>query len=142
MGYITPSTYPSFGRAVRLFYEERNVNIEANTSDIYWELQGYNRIDDPTGWYYAGPFNVTINGVKVVNNLYPSGSRIQLTSTTVVAKGTLANVPHDSDGSKKVQASFSCDYIYDASNKAIGSGEITLTTIPRASTLSMQDGVF
>lgn len=127
MPYINPTTYPSFGRAVRLYYEERNVNTEANTSDIYWELQGYNRVADSTGWYYAGPFNVTINGVKVANNLYPSGSRIHLTSSTVVARGTLANVAHDQDGSKTVTASFDCDYIYDASNKAAGSGSIPLT---------------
>lgn len=143
MAYINPSTYPSsFGRAVRLYYEERNVNTAANTSDIYWELQGYNKTEDTTGWYYAGPFNVTINGTKVVNNLYPSGSRIQLRSDTVVAKGTLANVAHNSDGSMSVEASFSCDYINDASNKASGSGTITLTTIPRASTVTAQDGVF
>ena len=142
-GYITPSTYPSsFGRAVRLYYEERNVNTAANTSDIYWELQGYNKTEDTTGWYYAGPFNATINGTKVVNNLYPSGSRIQLRSDTVVAKGTLANVAHNADGSMSVEASFSCDYINDASNKASGSGTITLTTIPRASTVTAQDGVF
>lgn len=142
MGYINPSTYPSFGRAVRLYYEERNVNTAANTSDIYWELQGYNRQPDATGYYDAGPFNATINGVKVVNNLYPSGSRIQLREDTVVARGTLANVAHDSDGSKSVTASFSCDYIYDATNKASGSGSIPLTTIPRASTITMTDGVF
>ena len=143
MAYINPSTYPSsFGRAVRLYYEERNVNTAANTSDIYWELQGYNKTEDTTGWYYAGPFNVTINGTKVVNNLYPSGSRIQLRSDTVVAKGTLANVAHNSDGSMSVEASFSCEYINDASNKASGSGTITLTTIPRVSTLAAQDGVF
>lgn len=142
-GYITPSTYPSnFGRAVRLYYEERNVNQEANTSDIYWELQGYNRTADSTGYYWAGPFNVTINGTKVVNNLYPSGSRIQLRSDTVVAKGTLANVAHNADGTMSVEASFFCDYIYDGSNKASGSGTITLTTIPRASTVTAQDGVF
>lgn len=143
MGYINPSTYPSsFGRAVRLYFEERNVNTEANTSDIYWELQGYNRTSDSTGWYYAGPFNATINGVKVVNNLYPSGARIQLRSDTAVASGTLANVAHNADGSMSVEASFSCDYISDSANTASGSGTITLTTIPRASTITAQDGVF
>lgn len=142
MGYINATTYPSFGRSLRLYWEERNVNTEANTSDIYWELQGYNRVADSTGYYDAGPFNVTINGVKVANNIYPSGARIQLREDTVVARGTLANIAHNADGSKSVTASFSCDYIYDGTNTAAGSGSITLTTIPRASTVTVPDGIF
>lgn len=142
MGYINATTYPSFGRSLRLYYEERNVNTEANTSDIYWELQGYNRQPDATGYYYAGPFNVTINGVKVANNIYPGGSRIQLRDGTVVASGTLANIAHDADGSKSVTASFDCDFIYDSTNKAAGSGSIPLSTIPRASTVAISDGLF
>lgn len=143
MPYINPSTYPSsFGRAVRLYWEERNVSVDNNTSSVYWRLEGYNRAADSTGWYYAGPFTVVVNGQTVADSIYGEGNRIQLRNGTVVAEGTVQNIAHANDGTKSVAISFSCDYISDSSNKASGSATVSLTAIPRASTLVTQDVQF
>lgn len=145
MAYIYPTVYPSFGRALRLYWEERNVSVTNNTSDIYWELQGYNRIEDSIGYYYAGPFTVTINGTVVANNIFPSGSRIELRNIDtardtyvapnngLVASGTLTGVAHAADGSLTVTMSFSCSYIGASTNTCSGEEDVELTKIGRAS---------
>lgn len=141
--YLTPQTYPTnFGRSVRFGYEEINVNQSANTSDIKWVLVGYNRVADSTGFYYAGPFNATLNGREIVNNLYPEGSRLELANGTVIASGTLANVKHTTDGSKTVSVEWSCDYIYDATQTVAGSRTFNLTQIPRQSSMVVTGGTF
>lgn len=150
MAYIYPTTYPSaFGRAVRLYWEERNVSITNNTSDIYWELQGYNRVNDSTGYYLSGPFTVTINGTVVANNIYPSPYRVELRNIDtardayvtpnngLVASGTLTGVAHASDGSATVTMAFSCDYISAAEYTCSASEDVELTKIGRASIITM-----
>lgn len=150
--YIEATDFPSaFGRSIRLAWEERNINVANNTSDIYWELQGYNRVNDSTGYYYSGPFELKINGTTIFTNRYPDGSRVQLRNIVtarnnysapnngLVASGT-TTITHDNDGSKSVAVSFSCDYISDSAYTASGSGSIPLTVIPRASTITINSG--
>lgn len=78
----------------------------------------------------SGAFKAVINGVTV----YTSEPRIELRNTTTVASGT-ATIAHNSDGTKSF--SLSCEAgIYTYAVSATASGTHTLTTIPRASTIS------
>lgn len=149
--YLTAQTEPSaFGRSVRLAWEERNINVANNSSDIYWELQGYNRVSDSTGYYYAGDFTLSINGQTIFSGKYPSGTYVQLRDVEtarnrystpnngLIASGT-TTITHDSNGSKNVRMKWDCEYIYSSNNQVHGDRYIDLSDIPRASTVSLGD---
>lgn len=115
------------GRSLTLSWTLSSQSVEKNTSTIAWELKGSG---SASGWVMAGAFKAVINGVTV----YTSEPRIELRATTVVATGT-TTIAHDSDGTKSF--SLSCEAgIYTYAVSATASGTHTLTTIPRASTVS------
>lgn len=115
------------GRSLTLSWTLSSQSVEKNTSTIAWELKGSG---SASGWVMAGAFKAVINGVTV----YSSDPRIELRATTVVASGT-ATIAHEADGTKSF--SLSCEAgIYTYAVSATASGTHTLTTIPRASTIS------
>ncbi|HEL1234606.1 TPA: pilus assembly protein [Streptococcus equi subsp. zooepidemicus] len=115
------------GRSLTLSWTLSSQSVEKNTSTIAWELKGSG---SASGWVMSGAFKAVINGVTV----YSSDTRIELRTTTTVASGT-ATIAHNSDGTKSF--SLSCEAgIYTYAVSATASGTHTLTTIPRASTIS------
>lgn len=115
------------GRSLTLSWTLSSQSVEKNTSTIAWELKGSG---SASGWVMSGAFKAVINGVTV----YSSDPRIELRTTTTVASGT-ATIAHNSDGTKSF--SLSCEAgIYTYAVSATASGTHTLTTIPRASTVS------
>lgn len=118
------------GRSLTLSWTLFSQSVEKNTSTIAWELKGSG---SASGWVMSGAFKAVINGVTV----YSSDTRIELRTTTTVASGT-ATIAHNSDGTKSF--SLSCEAgIYTYAVSATASGTHTLTTIPRASTISASD---
>lgn len=133
------------GSAVSNAYSQRSItfswslsgqSIEKNQSTISWTLKGSG--GSTTEWYYAGPINLTVDGKKVLSNLYPSGSRIKLYNGTLIASGT-ATIDHDSEGKKTFSISFD-GAIYESSKNVTGSGSFDLPTIQRASSFGTIEG--
>lgn len=115
------------GRSLTLSWTSSSQSVEKNTSTISWTLKGSG---SASGYVMSGAFKAVINGVTV----YTSEPRIELRNTTTVASGT-ATIAHNSDGTKSF--SLSCEAgIYTYAVSATASGTHTLTTIPRASTIS------
>lgn len=127
-GSINTSAYE--GRYLQLAWERTGTNIAANpaTSTIHWALTGAGSAS--SSWYYAGPFNVEINGQKV----YQSSNRVQLYEGTLVASGTLT-IAHSADGTCNFGAYVSAA-IFSSSVNVDGSGSWALDALPRASSIS------
>lgn len=106
-------------------------NVAANTSTISWRLVG---AGTGSGYYVSGNFKVVIAGETV----YQSATRIELRVGTVVATGTKV-LTHNSDGTKTFSASAEAG-IYTVAVNCRGSGNFTLNTIPRASTVTATNG--
>lgn len=85
------------------------------------------------------PVKVTINGTDVVNTNVAYDFRNATPKTITLASGTVTGIEHNADGSKTIAVS---GYFKDNGNslgQATASGNLTLTTIPRASQPSVQD---
>lgn len=106
-------------------------NIENNTSTISWTLKGAG--SDSGTWYMAGGFKVVIDGSTVYST--SADSRIKLYGNTTVASGSKV-LSHNSDGTKSFSISVS-GAIYTYAINCNGSGNFTLDTIPRASSISV-----
>lgn len=115
------------GRSLTLSWTLSSQSVEKNTSTISWTLKGSG---SASGYVMSGAFKAVINGVTV----YTSEPRIELRNTTTVASGT-ATIAHNSDGTKSFSLSYEAG-IYTYAVSATASGTHTLTTIPRASTIS------
>lgn len=120
-----------------LQYREKSYSVEKNTSVVYWlvSIRSNTQYHSHTG--LTENFKVVINGTTVhnANHTITCGAG----QTIDVAQGTMT-ITHDSDGSKKipVSASFSCDNTnYYAPRSGSCSGSLTLTTIPRATSPSI-----
>ena len=120
-----------------LQYREKSYSVEKNTSVVYWlvSIRSNTQYHSHTG--LTENFKVVINGTTVhnANHTITCGAG----QTIDVAQGTMT-ITHDSDGSKKipVSASFSCDSTnYYAPRSGSCSGSLTLTTIPRATSPSI-----
>ena len=86
-------------------------------------------------WYNSAtnPVKVTINGTEVVNTSVAYDFRNSTPKTITLASGTVTGIEHNADGSKTIAVS---GYFKDNGNslgQATASGNLTLTTIPRAS---------
>lgn len=106
-------------------------NIENNTSTISWTLKGAG--SDSGTWYMAGGFKVVIDDSTVYST--STDSRIKLYGNTTVASGSKV-LSHNSDGTKSFSISVS-GAIYTYAVNCTGSGNFTLDTIPRASSISV-----
>lgn len=124
-GSITTNAYDN--RSLTLSWSISSQSVTGNYSNVSWTLKGSG---SATSWYMSGNFKAVINGTTV----YSSETRIQLKKGTVVASGTI-KIPHNSDGTKSF--SLSCQAgIYTYAVNCTASGTHTLTTIPRASSIS------
>lgn len=130
-GSITTSNSNGY-RNVTFQWSVKSQSIANNTTTISWSIVGAQNGSD--GWYYAGPFNLTIDGTKVVNNLYPSGSRIQLRAGTVVKTGE-TTLTHAANGTKSFSATLTAA-VYDLNDRSVSSSW-SLDAIPRQSSASI-----
>lgn len=117
------------GRSVTLSWSLSSQDVANNTSTIAWTLKGSG---SGSGWVMSGGFKAVINGTTVYST--STDTRIQLYNGTTVASGTL-KISHNSNGTKSF--SLSCEAgVYTYAVSVTASGTHTLTTIPRASTVS------
>lgn len=130
-GSIT--TNENQGRSVTLSWSISSQSIADNTSTLSWTLKGSG---SASGWVKAGGFKAVINGTTVYST--STDSRISLYNGTVVASGTI-KITHNADGTKSFD--LSCEAgVYTYAVSVTASGTHTLTTIPRASSISMSTG--
>lgn len=130
-GTVNTSSYE--GRYVQLSWSATQ-SVANNTSTISWTLKGAGSAS--AAWYKAGGFYVKIAGNVVCD--WSTDTRITLYNGTVIKSGSLT-VSHASDGTK----SFSIEVkagIYTYARNCSGSGNFTLNTIPRASSISWGSG--
>lgn len=117
-----------------LTVSEASYSVADNTSSVSYSFQ-LSPIQSGWNWALWGDkisYSITLNGTSYTGTIpdYDGSSTVTLTS------GTLS-VAHNSDGSKSISYSFSvtdnAGQTYTPGN-ASGSGTLTLTTIPRATT--------
>lgn len=117
---------------------ETSTDVNSNSSTVSWALIGWLV---GSNWYSnnSHDISVVINGATVFSRA--SGTKVTISIGTdhttednpvTIASGT-ATIPHDSDGSKTLSASFSCAYKWVASSAWSASGTMSLTQIARAS---------
>ena len=117
---------------------ETSTDVNSNSSTVSWALIGWLV---GSNWYSnnSHDISVVINGATVFSRT--SGTKVTISIGTdhtteanpvTIASGT-ATIPHDSDGSKTLSASFSCAYKWVASSAWSASGTMALTQIARAS---------
>lgn len=126
-----------------LIVTEKNQNITSNKSTVSITFKMlYN--DYSTYWYSWGSYmkyTVTINGVKYTGNI-PDRSETEKTSNMILINAKTQDVTHNSDGTKKINISFSVidnTGTYYGCGNASNSGTLTLTTIPRTSSFKIND---
>lgn len=116
-----------------------SVDVSSNTSKVSWSLQF--RADTAYCQWNPGPgdFEVKINGASVWSAQNPSLWFGNSGQTLTLASGTSGAITHNSDGAKTV----SCQAIYTQNSTAnylpssgSCSGNLVLSTIPRASSFS------
>lgn len=120
-----------------------SVDVSSNTSKVSWSLQF--RADTAYCQWNPGPgdFEVKINGASVWSAQNPSLWFSGSGQTLTLASGTSGAITHNSDGTKTV----SCQAIYTQNSTAnylpssgSCSGNLKLSTIPRASSFSSITG--
>lgn len=116
-----------------------SINVNNNTSDVSYsfvlspKVKGYN-------WSIGQQitYTVTINGSTVATGHIPSYNG---SSTVTLSSGTVT-IPHNNDGTKTINIGFnvtdSTSYSFTCGN-ASGSDTLSLTTIPRASQITVAD---
>lgn len=115
-------------------------SVANNTSTIKWTLSLIAGSSGRISSTASKDWSVTVNGTKY------SGTNtvgISANSTKTLASGT-TTIKHDTDGKKTFDYSFSQEFAITFSGSTIGtksgSGSGTLTTIPRASSLTASNG--
>lgn len=116
---------------------EDSYSIENNTSRVYWWVGIRSNTQYHNHQGLSEHYKVVVNGSTVhdASHTVSCGSG----QTVGIADG-YTTVSHNADGSKSisVSASFSCDNTsYYAPRTGSCSGSLTLTTIPRASSISI-----
>lgn len=116
-----------------------SVDVSSNTSKVSWSLQF--RADTAYCQWNPGPgdFEVKINGASVWSAQNPGLMFGNSGQTLTLASGTSGAITHNSDGAKTI----SCQAIYTQNSTAnylpssgSCSGNLVLSTIPRASSFS------
>lgn len=129
-GTVKSTTYD--GRGIMLTWNATQ-NIEKNKSTIEWELNGYGT--GGSGWYRAGPFQVTINGTTTT--IAATSPRLQLYDGTIIKSGTI-DIPHNSNGKKSFTITIK-GAIYSSSYNCSGSETFTLDDIPKGAVITSAD---
>lgn len=122
------NTGSSAGRYLTFKWWINSQSIENNSTTIGWELVGAG----DGGWVVVSEVSVNIDGSNVFYRGTSSHQNVYV--GTVVASGT-KTIKHNADGSRSFSASVSAGIYQWAINKS-GSGSWTLTSIPRAATIS------
>lgn len=126
---------------IDLIVTEEKTDIDSNTSKLIWKLVGYLGSGASSSNWYSNSYHtisVNINGSTVYSLANTTQKSISIgTNTSVSSPLTIASgsttVPHNSDGSKTCACSFSVVYRYNSAFTWKGSGNVSLTTIARAS---------
>lgn len=117
---------------------ETGTDTNNNSSTVSWALIGWLV---GSNWYSNSSHNISvvINGATVFSRASEAKVTISIgtdhtteANPVTIASGT-ATIPHDSDGSKTLSASFRCAYKWVASSAWSASGTMALTQIARAS---------
>ena len=118
------------GRTFTLSVWEKSYSTANNTSDVSWELS---ISGGGTSWYdtYA---KATVNG-SVVYNQTASWSTGAFPAKDGSVSGTITGIGHDSEGKKSITFALE-GYSYSYSTQST-SGSLTLTNIPRASSIAV-----
>lgn len=142
MATITGSTSSGYW-TFKLEVVENSTSIENNTSSV--TVAAYiGRGSTAGGSYMHGakiscPVNITGCAQQTIS--YSNTSRVNIAQGAWLHIGsvTFASVPHNDDGSKTVAVSASFSNNISPSNGS-ASGNVTLTTIPRKSTMTIANG--
>lgn len=133
----------SKGYKLTLTVTQKSQSTNNNTSTLSWKLTFSNTNNQYINSGSTDNFKVTINGKSVLNTNKVIGFYNQ-NSTITIGSGT-TTVSHNNNGTKTVSVSFSFTpgrsssiAYYPAAMS--GSGSMTLTTIPRASSFSSVRG--
>lgn len=119
-------SFTHYGRTFTLTVEETSYSVENNTSDIKWTLS----ITGGGSTYYDSYAKATVNGT-VVFNQSKGWSTYTFPAKDGSVSGTQTGIPHDNEG--KASISFALEgYCYYYTTQYTN-GNLTLTTIPRAS---------
>ena len=117
---------------------ETGTDTNNNSSTVSWALIGWLV---GSNWYSNSSHNISvvINGATVFSRASETKVTISIgtdhtteANPVTIASGT-ATIPHDSDSSKTLSASFRCAYKWVASSAWSASGTMALTQIARAS---------
>ena len=112
-------------------YEISNsINIENNTSDVYWQLDLISGGSSFSGWYVNSL--ATVKDTVLEDN---SKKTIGYNSVLTLGSGT-KTITHNSDGSAEISVGASVNTATSQSylpGSAVINAKLTLTTIPRAS---------
>lgn len=107
-------------------------SVANNTSTISWQIEA---LGGDVGWYAERTLTAVINGVTV----YSKSDRVER-YVGVVASGTTSAIAHNGDGTKSISMSMQAAVYYSTVN-CTGSSTVTLTTIPRASTITSASNI-
>ena len=115
---------------------EKDYSINNNTSTVVVEL--YMQRTSGSYAYNGGDFSgsITVNGSsQSYSGTLPYPSAFNEGQSRLYATKTFSNIPHNNDGTKTVSisASYSADF---SPTSGSASGNLTLTTIPRSSTIT------
>ena len=122
-------------RSLVFSWTEKSQSIEDNTTTISWTLTGGGTHPQ---WISCRNIKVTIDGVTVYTFPGSSSSYKKVYKDTVVASGTYT-FTHKDDGERTFKAYVEAG-IYVWAVNCTGSTTFTLDTIPRKSTLSVDNG--
>lgn len=133
--------------AMDTYFEERSQSIDSNSTVLYWAIRGWDTSGSDAYWfsYAVNVGSLVINGTTVFNRtgneevLISIGTDTSASKKKIIASGTIT-IPHNSDGSKDCNTSFSLhprwnQADYDWKNTKT----LELTDIPRASTFTISD---
>lgn len=117
-------------------------NVTNNTTTVNFTFK-LAPID--TGWNWTFNYETPVSYTITINGTNYTGSIMSYDgSSTVTVKSGSQTITHNSDGTKSLSFSFSVTSLSDKYSylpgSASASGSMTLTTIPRASTLTVSNG--
>lgn len=119
------------GVTCNLTATEKNYSISDNSSQLYVKLTATTTGASFNNYGPSG--SITIDGTK-----YTFSKNIPQNKTTTLFEKTLT-IDHNTDGKKSVSISYSFNTEISAGTLT-GSRTVTLTTIPRASSVTCADG--
>lgn len=112
-------------------FSESGISVENNNSDLTITIKF--SANNSVTWFQGATLYCTCNGVE------KSATVSHSLGGSVTKSFTFYNIAHNSDGTKKVNWSWSCATGTSVLGTVSSSGTKTLTTIPRASSITVGD---